>query len=91
LKDHPQVRIKESDGFGQIEQEAINVDADRRFEFQLCEGIKYSAFAFAGPTPSQINSTPVRFTPTKEYDQLVLTLDTTAEEFLRRMRAKEPK
>jgi hypothetical protein len=91
LQDHPQVRIKESDGFGRIEQETIKVDADGRFEFQPCEGIEYSAFAFAGPMRSQIDSAPVKFTPTTENDQLVLTLDTTTEEFLRKLRALEPK
>lgn len=75
LQDHPQVRIKESDGFGQIEHETIKVDADGRFEFQLCEGVEYSAFAFAGPMRTQKFSARVEFTPTKESNLLVLTLD----------------
>lgn len=42
------IRIKGPGLFQQIEQETIVVDESGRFEFELCEGIRYSAFAFAG-------------------------------------------
>jgi len=80
-QDHPQIRIKGPGLYGQIEQETINIDVEGRFQFELCEGIKYSAFAFSGPMGSQRYSVPVEFTPTSENDQLVLTLDKTPEEF----------
>jgi hypothetical protein len=81
VQDHPQVRIKEPGLHGQIERETIKIDADGRFQFELCEGIKYSAFAFSGPMRSPTYSVPIEFTPTKESDQLVLILDKTTEEF----------
>jgi hypothetical protein len=80
-QDRPQVRIKEPGLYGQIEQETIAIAADGRFEFELCEGIEYSAFAFAGPARSAIYSAPVEFTPTKANDRLVLTLDKSLDEF----------
>jgi hypothetical protein len=52
-KDHPQVRIKEPGLHGQIEQEPIKIDAEGRFHFELCQGIKYSAFAFSGSIGSE--------------------------------------
>ncbi len=82
-QDHPQVRIKEPGLRGQIEQEEIKIDVEGRFQFELCEGIPYSAFAFSGPPVPVAYSAPVEFTPTKENDQLVLTLDKTPEEFLK--------
>jgi hypothetical protein len=87
LQDHPQVRIKEPGLYGQIEQETIEVNAEGQFQFDLCEGIRYSAFAFSGPTRLLRYSGPVEFTPSKENDQLVLTLDKTPEEF-RKLRPK---
>jgi len=86
-QDHPQVRIKEPGLYGQIENETIRIDADGQFQFDLCEGIEYSAFAFSGPIRSAIYSAPVEFTPTKENDRLVLILDKTFEEF-RKLRPK---
>lgn len=80
-QDHPQVRIKEPGLYGQIEQETIQIDAEGRFQFNLCEGIGYSAFAFSDSKGSQWYSAPVEFTPTAENDRLVLTLDKTPEEF----------
>ena len=82
-QDHPQVRIKEPGLQGQIEREIIKIDADGRFQFELCEGIKYSGFAFSGPISSATYSAPIEFKPTKERDQLVLVLDKTPEEFLK--------
>ena len=79
--DRAQVRIKEPGLRGQIEEETIKIDAEGRFQFELCEGIRYSAFAFSGPMRSPTYSVPIEFTPTKEDDQLVLILDKTPEEF----------
>jgi len=79
--DHPQIRIKGPGLYGQIEQETIKIDGEGRFQFQLCEGIKYSAFAFSGSMGSKSYSAPVEFTPTAENDRLVLTLDKSPEEF----------
>jgi hypothetical protein len=77
--DHPAVRIKEPGLYGQIEQDEIKIDAEGRFEFDLCEGVKYSAFAFSATRPS-IYSSPVEFTASKD-QKLVLILDKTSEEF----------
>ena len=81
VEDHPQIRIKEPKLYGQIEEETINIDAEGRFQFELCEGVSYSAFAFAGPIRTQTYSAPVEFTPMGENNRLVLILDKTAEEF----------
>jgi len=82
-EDRPQVRIKEPGLYGQIEEDSIKIDAEGNFRFDLCDGIAYSAFAFAGPIRSAIYSAPVAFTPTKENDQLILILDKTAAEFMK--------
>jgi hypothetical protein len=87
--DHPQVRIKEPGLFGQIEEESINIDAEGRFQFDLCEGIRYSAYAFAGPMRTQTYSPPVEFVPAQENNRLVLTLGLTSEEFQKARRAFE--
>jgi len=87
--DHPQVRIKEPGLFGQIEEESINIDAEGRFQFDLCEGIRYSAYAFAGPMRTQTYSPPVEFVPAQENSRLVLTLGLTSEEFQKARRAFE--
>jgi len=87
VEDHPQVRIKEPGLLGQIEQQPIKIDSEGRFQFDLCEGIKYSAFAFSGPLRSATYSAPIEFTPSAENNQLVLTLDKTSDEF-RKLRPK---
>jgi hypothetical protein len=66
LDEHPQVRFKEPGLGGQIEQEIIEVDAEGRFRFELCKGIAYSAFAFAGSPRNSIYSAPLEFVATKE-------------------------
>ena len=81
-QDHPQVRFKKPDLSGQIEEESIVVDADGRFEFELCEGVRYGAFAFSGPVTKETYSAPLEFIPTKENNRLELVLDKTAKEFL---------
>lgn len=84
--DRPQVRIESPELDRPIDEEPIAVDANGRFTIELCDGIAYSAFASAGPLQSQIYSVPVEFTPTKDYDELVLTLDKTLNEFQKRKR-----
>jgi Carboxypeptidase regulatory-like domain len=79
LEDHPTVRIIAPEGYQGIENEEIQIDVDGRFEFELCEGIKYSAFAFLGPPMSQIESPRIAFTPTRENDQVILILDKARE------------
>ena len=78
-----EVRIKEPGLYGQIEELPIEVDANGLFTIELCDGITYSAFAFAGPIRSQVYSVPIEFTPGKDNDELVLTLDKTQTEFLK--------
>jgi hypothetical protein len=80
--DRAQVRIKEPGLYGQIEREPIKVDTDGTFQFDLCGGAAYSAFAFAGPPRSTISSAPVEFTASKELE-LVLVLDKSPQEFLK--------
>jgi len=81
VEEYPQVRIREPGLSGQIETKEIEIDAEGRFEYVLCEGIKYSAFAFSGPAHAETYSAPIEFTATREHDQLVLTLDRTPDEF----------
>ena len=81
VQDHPEVRIREPGLSGQVETKEIEIDTEGRFQYELCEGIKYSAFAFSGPVRARTYSAPVEFTPTRENDQLVLTIDKTPEEF----------
>jgi hypothetical protein len=88
-KGHPQVRFKGFGLFGQIEQEAIKIDAEGRFHFELCEGVRYSAFAVAGLEPSADYSAPIEFIPTKENTRLELILDKTGEEFRKLSNAME--
>ena len=87
IEDHPHVRIKEPRLYGQIEQDDIPIDAEGNFQFVLCEGVPYSAFAFSGTIRNQVYSAPVEFVPTKERDRLELILNKTPEEF-RRLRPK---
>jgi len=81
LEDRPQVRIKDPGLYGQIEQTPIAVDAEGHFTIELCAGIAYSAFAFSGTMRSQLYSAPVEFTPSKDNDEVVLTIDKTPDEF----------
>jgi hypothetical protein len=81
VEDHPQIRIKEPGLFGQIEEESIEIDAEGRFQFELCEGVSYSAFAFSGPIRNQTYSAPVEFRPTQEDNRLVLILGKSSAEF----------
>ncbi len=80
---HPEVRIKEPDLSGQIEQRSIVVDSQGRFTFELSEGVRYSAFAFWGPVLKQMYSAPVAFTPSAETNHLNLVVDKTGDEFLK--------
>jgi hypothetical protein len=82
-EDYPQVRIKEPGLYGQIEKEPIEFDSEGRFQLELCEGVRYSAFAFAGPGRSQMYSAPIEFTATRDGSEFVFILDKSADEFVR--------
>ncbi len=60
------VRIKEPGLHGQIEQNEIVIDSEGRFEFDLCEGVGYSVFAFSGRPPNTMHSAPVEFVANKQ-------------------------
>jgi hypothetical protein len=81
LSQQPAVRFKEPGLAGQIEQETIVIDSDGRFVFELCSGVKYSAFAFAGSPNATQYSAPVEFVPSEKDDTLELVLNKTAAEF----------
>ncbi len=76
-EDRAEVMFKEPGLNGQIEELPIRIDSDGRFQFELCEGVAYSAFAFAG---SQINiySTPLEFLASKENRVLTFILSKAA-------------
>jgi len=78
-QNRPQVRIKEPGLFGQIETQPAAVDSDGRFEIELCEGVRYSAFAFGGFPKDTVYSEPIEFTAGDTELQFVLVK--TAEEF----------
>ena len=80
-QNRPQVRIKEPGLVGQIERESIKIDAEGRFQIELCEGVRYSAFAFTSGLDGGSYSAPVEFMPTKENNRLELVLDKTRQEF----------
>jgi hypothetical protein len=77
----PQVRIKEPGLSGQIEDSPIEVDAEGRFQIEICEGVRYSAYAFAG-FPGDVYSAPVEFVPGRERPELTLVLNKSAQQFL---------
>lgn len=79
-EDHVDVYIEGPRLEGQIAHQEIK-DADGRFEFELLEGITYSAFAFYGPFGSRTYSAPLEFIATKDHDQLLFVLDKTSKEF----------
>jgi hypothetical protein len=79
-QNHPQVRIKEPGLFGQIETQPVAVDSDGRFEIELCEGVRYSAFAFSGLPKDTVYSEPIEFTAGDTELQFVLTK--TAQDFM---------
>ena len=80
--ERPQIRIKEPGLYGQIERLLIKVDAEGRFEFQLCEGVRYSAFVFIGRPGSNLYSEPIEFVPTREKSEFVFLLNKSSKEFL---------
>lgn len=49
-------------GSGQIETE-IAVDSEGHFEVELCEGVRYSAFAFSGSPKNISYSEPIELQP----------------------------
>lgn len=78
-KDRPQVRIKEPGLYGQIETEALSVGSEGRFEIELCEGVRYSAFAFSGFPKNTSYSEPIEFTAGDS--ELHFILNKTPQEF----------
>jgi len=75
-------RANRSSSWPAVSSGPIAVDAEGRFRFELCEGVAYSAFAFAGPMRNQMHSAPIEFTVTKTL-QLEFLLDKTSEEFMK--------
>jgi hypothetical protein len=39
----------------------VTVDSEGRFEIELCEGVRYSAFAFSGFPKNSTYSEPIEF------------------------------
>lgn len=78
-QNRPQIRIKEPGLYGQIETQPLAVDAEGRFEIELCEGVRYSAFAFGGFPKDTIYSEPIEFTAGDT--EMHLILNKTPQEF----------
>lgn len=78
-QNRPQVRIKEPGLYGQIETNSLAIDSEGRFTIELCEGVRYSAFAFGGFPKDTVYSEPVEFTAGET--ELHFVLNKTAEEF----------
>lgn len=79
--DRPAVRIKEPGLFGQIEQDEIKIDDQGQFDFVLCDGIRFSAFAIVAHAGSFTYSAPVEFIAGSEDPRLLLILNKSPEEF----------
>jgi hypothetical protein len=82
---HPQIRIA-GPGLNDetIETIGIQIDSDGRFQYELCEGVRYSARAFDGvPTEGPMNSAPVEFVPMRDGPVLLFILNKTDEEFIK--------
>ena len=79
-EDRAAVRFKEPGLNGQIEEQEIRIDSDGRFQFELCEGVHYSAFAFAG-SRTRIYSAPLEFLASKENRVLTFLLNKSSDEF----------
>ncbi len=58
---------------------------------QLCEGVRYSAFVFSGPTGSSTYSAPVEFTASDAESELVFVLNKSWKEFEQLSRKLERK
>ena len=78
-QNHPEVRIKEPGLYRQIETEPVAVDSQGRFEVDLCEGVRYSAFAFSGLPKEDAYSEPIEFTANDT--ELRFVLNKTQKEF----------
>lgn len=87
-QENPTVQIRGPKLSRQIDQESIVIDAESRFQVKLCDGIGYSAFAFAGPIASAIHSAPIEFTVTKDL-KLEFVLDKSDDEFQKLYKAAE--
>ena len=80
-ENRPEIRIQEPGLYGQIQSQPLDVDSQGRFEIQLCEGVRYSGFAFAGPPLKGIYSVPVEFTASGGDSELVFVLNKSSKEF----------
>lgn len=78
-QNRPDVRIKEPGLTGEIETQPLLVDSEGRFEIELCEGVRYSAFAFTGFPKDTVYSEPIEFTASDT--ELHFVLNKTPEEF----------
>lgn len=81
-EDHPQVRFEEPGLQGPMEDGAVDVDADGWFQIELCEGVAYSAFAFAGSPKNAVYSAPLEFTANRKNQHLEFILDKSPDELL---------
>jgi hypothetical protein len=91
-KRYPSIRIKGPGLSGEVERGEIQIDSDGRFQYELCEGVRYSAYAFDGtPTENQMHSAPVEVVPTREAPELLFILDKADKEFAELVTAFERK
>jgi hypothetical protein len=88
-RDRPAIRIKEPGLYGQIERETIDIDSEGRFQFQLCERVRYGAFAFAGGPGASRYSAPIEFMVREGDDEYVFVVNLSSEEWNRLMRKTE--
>jgi len=77
-KDGARILIKEPGLYGQIENQELPVNDEGRFEVELCEGERYSAFAFSS-FRTNTYSEPIEFTAGDS--ELRFVLNKSAEEF----------
>lgn len=80
-EDDADVLIQEPRLGWHVSHERIKIDAEGWFEYELCEGIAYSAYAYYGPYGARTYSAPLEFIATKEHDRLLFVLDKTSKEF----------
>jgi hypothetical protein len=80
-EEYPQIIFRESARGMQIfDRNPIEIDADGRFQYEFCEGIRYSASAFT-VGKREMYSALVEFIPTKDNNELKLVLDKTRKQF----------
>ncbi len=79
-KDHVYVGIEEPGLGGQVDAGPLVVDSEGLFEIEVCEGVRYSAFAFTSRMRSETFSAPIDFIARAD-SELRLVIDRTAKEF----------